>query len=103
MPPKKKSPKKKRKSRTPKSGEGESLQAQLTAKLEEVTKQYESEVAYREKLGRDRVARMEVLAALEAELELKRKEREEALERDQESHEERAARVGRFELASSSS
>ena len=97
MPPKKKSPKKKRKSRTPKSGEGESLQAQLTAKLEEVTKQYESEVAYREKLGRDRVARMEVLAALEAELELKRKEREEALERDQESHEERAARVGRFE------
>ena len=86
MPPKKK--KKGRKSRSSTPGGQDTVGATLKARLEEVTAEYEAGVARRETLGKARLERMEVLAALEAEAELRRRGQDDAGERALERHEE---------------
>ena len=86
MPPKKK--KKGRKSRSSTPGGQDTVGATLKARLEEVTAEYEAGVARREALGKARLERMEVLAALEAEAELRRRGQDDAGERALERHEE---------------
>lgn len=90
MPPKK--PKKKKKSRGEKREENAAL-TNLKARLAEVEELLEVETRARTKLAAARVSSMEVLAALEAEASLGRRERDEAAERLAEVHDDESGEL----------
>ena len=93
MPPKKKSPKKKGKKKGKANSEELTVTQSLKKRLDEAELAVQAEMALRKKLGEERLERMEVLAALEAEAELARRKQVESAEKAREAFEERQSEL----------